>query len=81
MAMAEVTRYVEVLLPLKLRNTLTYRIPEEEMGVGSWVLVPLRGHQVLGVVTRVCDSAPTDVRLSTITSVTAVLDKPGGFRC
>lgn len=76
MAMAEVKRYVEVLLPLKLRNTLTYRIPEGEIGVGSWVLVPLRGHQVLGVVTRVCDSAPAEIRLSTITAVTAVLDKP-----
>ena len=76
MAMAEVTRYVEVLLPLKLRNTLTYRIPEGEIGVGVWVLVPLRGHQVLGVVTRVCDSAPAEIRLSTIAAVTTVLDKP-----
>ena len=76
MAMAEVTRYVEVLLPLKLRNTLTYRIPEGEIGVGAWVLVPLRGHQVLGVVTRVCDSAPAEIRLSTIAAVIAVLDKP-----
>ena len=78
-------RYVEVLLPLKLKKTLTYKVPEGErtvedggrVGPGSWVQVPLRGHPALGVVVRVCDRAPVGVNLSAIETVTAWIDKPG----
>lgn len=90
--MAVEKRYVEVLLPLKLRKTLTYRLPdgmlngmqeggadpgnETGIGPGTWVQVPLRGHPALGVVEQVRDSAPAGVNLSAIEEVTAVLDKP-----
>lgn len=71
-------RYVEVLLPLKIKDSLTYRLPEGmEAAAGSWVEVPLRGHGVLGVVEQVRDSAPAGVSLSAIAAVSAVLDKPG----
>ena len=102
MAMAVEKRYVEVLLPLKLRKTLTYRLPDELLngwreggadsgdedglgnevgsgtgiGPGTWVQVPLRGHPALGLVERVCDSAPVGVNLSAIEAVTAIPDKP-----
>lgn len=75
MAMAVEKRYVEVLLPLKLRKTLTYRL-DGEIVPGSWVQVPLRGHPALGIVERVHESAPAGVRLSAIEAVTTVLDKP-----
>ena len=75
--MAVEMRYVEVLLPLKLKNTLTYRLlAGQEAGLGSWVRVPLRGHPALGVVTHLRDSAPVGVNLSLIGAVEAVLDKP-----
>ena len=70
-------RYVEVLLPLKLDKTLTYRLPDGvSVSIGSWVQVPLRGHPALGVVLQVRDRAPVGVNLSAIETVTAALDKP-----
>ena len=83
--MAVEKRYVEVLLPLKLKDALTYRLPEamaadgesaDGIGPGTWVEVPLRGHPALGVVLAILDSAPTDVSLSGIEPVTAVLGIP-----
>ena len=75
--MAAETRYAEVLLPLKLRNTLTYRLRDgQSVEAGSWVQVPLRGHPQLGVVEKVLDRAPVGVNLSAIAPVDAVLDKP-----
>lgn len=75
--MAVEKRYVEVLLPLKLKDTLSYRLPQgltaEE---GSWVQVPLRGHPALGVVLQILDSTPDGVNLSGIEEVEAVLDIP-----
>ena len=77
--MAVVKRYVEVLLPLKLMEALTYRLPDtmaDAVSTGSWVEVPLRGHPALGVVMDVRDSAPVGVNLSSIEPVEAVLDIP-----
>ena len=75
--MAVETRYVEVLLPLKLKDALTYRLPEGWSAlVGDWVQVPLRGHLALGVVLRVSDSAPVGVNLSAIAEVAARVEKP-----
>ena len=75
--MAVEKRYVEVLLPLKLKDALTYRLPEGwTVEPGAWVQVPLRGHLVLGIVERVCDSAPKGVSLSAIGEVAALVDKP-----
>ncbi|MBR5019041.1 MAG: primosomal protein N' [Bacteroidales bacterium] len=77
MALVVEKRYVEVLLPLKLDKTLTYRLPDGvSVGTGSWVQVPLRGHPALGVVLQVRDRAPIGVNLSAIETVTSVLDKP-----
>ena len=78
--MAVEKRYVDVLLPLKLKDTLSYRLPEScDAGPGSWVEVPLRGHPALGVVLQVRDSAPVGVNLSTIEEVSAVLDIPAAM--
>lgn len=75
--MAVEKRYVEVLLPLKLKEPLSYRLPEGwPVEAGSWVQVPLRGHPALGVVLNVRDSAPVGVNLSSIEDVSAVLDIP-----
>ena len=75
--MAVEKRYVEVLLPLKLEDTLTYRLPDGmSVAAGDWVQVPLRGHPVLGVVTELRDSAPFGVNLSGIGTVAARVDKP-----
>ena len=75
--MAVEKRYVEVLLPLKLKDTLSYRLPQGwPVEEGSWVQVPLRGHPALGVVLQVRDSAPVGVNLSAIEPVDAVLDIP-----
>ena len=76
--MAEEKRYVEVLLPLKLKETLTYRLPAGWMAeAGTWVQVPLRGHPALGVVTAVHGSAPVGLPLSAIGVVEAVPEAPG----
>jgi primosomal protein N' (replication factor Y) len=91
MALVVEKRYVEVLLPLKLDKTLTYRLPDgvkvagepdtDDPGsggivVGSWVQVPLRGHPALGVVLQIRDSAPKGVNLSSMETVTVLPDKP-----
>ncbi len=75
--MAQEKRYVEVLLPLKMKEPLTYRLPSGwEADAGTWVQVPLRGHPALGVVTEVRDSAPAGVNLSSIEPVAALPDHP-----
>jgi len=75
--MAVEKRYVEVLLPLKLKDALTYRLPDGWTAeTGSWVQVPLRGYPALGVVLEVRDSAPTGVNLSAIEPVDEVLAAP-----
>ncbi len=75
--MAVEKRYVEVLLPLKLMDSLSYRLPQGwTVEEGSWVQVPLRGHPALGVVLQIRDSAPVGVNLSGIEEVEAMLDIP-----
>ena len=76
--MAGEKRYVEVLLPLKLKERLTYRLPEGWTAeAGCWVQVPLRGHPALGIVTGVSDHAPVGKPLSAIGEVEALPDAPG----
>jgi len=75
--MAVEKRYVEVLLPLKLKDTLSYHLPETwKVETGDWVQVPLRGRRMLGVVTGVRDRAPAGVSLSSIGEVAARVEKP-----
>lgn len=95
MAMAEVMRYVEVLLPLKLKDALTYRLPadaegtdgigrpdtedragKDAVGIGSWVKVPLRGHEVPGVVVGLSGRKPADMPLFAISEAVPIPDKP-----
>lgn len=74
--MAGEKRYVEVLLPLKLRSTLTYRVPDsfmDEVCEGCWVTVPLRGNAMPGVVVRVLGKAPADLRLAEVQDLSGVL--------
>lgn len=74
--MAVEMRYVDVILPLKLRKPLTYRLRGGmEPGIGSWVSVPLRGHPALGIVVETRDSAPVGINLSMIEEVGQTLDK------
>ena len=78
--MAVEKRYVEVLLPLKLKEPLSYRLPQGwTVEEGTWVQVPLRGHPALGVVLRISDSAPVGVNLSGIEAVEAILDIPAAM--
>ena len=70
-------RYVDVILPLKLRNPLTYRLRKGmEPVVGAWVKVPLRGHSALGVAVCLRDSAPSGINLSKMEEVEELPDKP-----
>lgn len=78
MAMAEVMRYVEVLLPLKLKDTLTYRLPGDPdavVGIGSWVKVTLRGHAMPGIVVGISDRAPAGIALSAIAEAEPLPDQ------
>ncbi len=54
-------KYVDVLLPLKLKRNITYSLPyDKDNGVrrGSWILVRLLGRKYLAVVEKVYSTAP-----------------------
>ena len=75
--MAVEKRYVEVLLPLKLKEALIYRLPETAVAAeGTWVRVLLRGHSALGVVLRVREGVPVGIRISSVETVAEILDIP-----
>ncbi len=53
--------FCEVALPLPLRTTFTYRVPDalQELAIpGARVVVPFRNRAVIGVVLSICDQAP-----------------------
>src|ERR1700691_6195356 len=55
-------RYCEVALPVPLRSTFTYAVPDsfqEEELVGRRVLVPFRNRAMVGVGLSVSDNAPS----------------------
>ena len=59
--------YCKVALPVPLRTTFTYRVPETLRGavqVGSRVLVPFRRKSLVGVVAEMAEAAPegTEIR-------------------
>jgi len=59
--------YCKVALPVPLRTTFTYRVPETLRGavqVGSRVLVPFRKKSLVGVVAEMAEAAPegTEIR-------------------
>jgi len=53
--------YCNVAVPVPLRTTFTYRVPEplrEQVYAGSRVLVPFRKNSLVGVVVELADTAP-----------------------
>jgi primosomal protein N' (replication factor Y) (superfamily II helicase) len=61
-----------VALPVPLRTTFTYSVPEslrETVQVGSRVLVPFRNKSIVGVVVDFAEKAPADAKLRDITKV------------
>lgn len=58
--MANAEKYADVILPLKLRGGMTYRIPEVmgDLVRGEWVEVILAGRHYYGVVADVTSKAP-----------------------
>ncbi|MCK9625063.1 MAG: primosomal protein N' [Bacteroidales bacterium] len=54
-------KYVDVILPLKLRGKISYAVPEPfttQIKVGSWVMVRLIGRRYLAVVEAISDTPP-----------------------
>src|ERR1700693_3696896 len=67
-------RCCEVALPVPLRSTFTYAIPDslrDEDLVGRRLLVPFRNRAMVGVGLSVCDKAPT---ISQIKEISGLLD-------
>src|SRR5712691_54390 len=66
--------FCNVALPVPLRTTFTYAVPEALLGTvqpGSRVLVPFRKKAMVGVVVELAESAPPG---TTIREITRVLD-------
>ncbi len=64
--------FCNVALPVPLRMTFTYAIPEPLQGTvqpGSRVLVPFRKKAVVGVVVELTESAPQETKIREITRV------------
>ena len=65
-------RYCEVALPVPLRSTFTYAVPEsfrEEDLVGRRVLVPFRNRAMVGIGLSVSDRAPAVSRIKEISEL------------
>jgi len=64
--------FCDVALPLPLRTTFTYAVPEMLRGLvqpGSRVLVPFRKKAMVGVVVKLAESAPHGTKIREITRV------------
>src|SRR5437899_11813081 len=64
--------FCNVALPVPLRTTFTYAIPESLQGTlqpGSRVLVPFRKKAMVGVVVELTESAPQETKIREITRV------------
>jgi len=61
--MERLTYFVDILLPLPLKNAFTYRVPQElesEIAVGKRVVVPFANHKkYAGLIVRIHHEAPT----------------------
>ena len=66
--------YVDVILPLKLRGTLTYSAPKGTRE-GSWVMVKVRNYSTAGVVEKVLDALPEGMDETLVREVEPVADK------
>jgi primosomal protein N' (replication factor Y) (superfamily II helicase) len=64
--------FCNVALPVPLRTTFTYAVPEQlrdTLQLGTRVLVPFRKKSLIGVVVELADAAPKDARIREITRV------------
>jgi len=64
--------FCDVALPIPLRNTFTYAIPEavrDSVQPGSRVLVPFRNKSLVGVVVECVQHAPPGTKIREITKV------------
>ncbi|MDR1950664.1 MAG: primosomal protein N', partial [Bacteroidales bacterium] len=61
--MERLTFFVDILLPLPLQNTFTYRVPQElesEIAIGKRMVVPFTNHKKnAGLIVRIHHEAPT----------------------
>jgi len=67
-------KYVDVILPLKLRGKISYAVPEPfttRIKVGSWVMVRLIGRRYLAVVEAISDTPP-DIDLNRVKEIESV---------
>src|SRR5215467_12790453 len=70
------TPFCNVALPVPLRTTFTYEIPEgmrASVQIGCRVVVPFRKKSLVGVVIERVEKAPADTRLREITRVIDVI--------
>ncbi len=64
--------YCNVALPVPLRTTFTYAVPEEfctQAQIGCRVLVPFRKKSMVGVITELVDAAPAGTKIRDIVKV------------
>ncbi len=68
--------FCNVALPVPLRTTFTYAVPEElrsQMQIGCRVLVPFRKISMVGVITQLVDTAPANTKVREIIKVMDLL--------
>ncbi|MGB6832637.1 MAG: hypothetical protein WBE24_04205, partial [Candidatus Acidiferrum sp.] len=64
--------FCNVALPVPLRTTFTYSVPESLRGSlqpGSRVLVPFRKKSMIGVVVEMADGPPSNAKVREISKV------------
>jgi primosomal protein N' (replication factor Y) len=64
--------YCNVALPVPLRMTFTYAVPEQlraQAQIGCRVLVPFRKKSLIGVITEWAEAAPADTKIREISKV------------
>lgn len=71
-------KYVDLILPLKLKGTLSYCVPDElaqDIEVGSWVTVMMASKEYLCVVEAISETAPA-IDPKKLKSVQSVVNLP-----
>ena len=64
--------YCNIALPVPLRMTFTYAVPEElhtQVHIGCRVLVPFRKKSLIGVITELVENAPAGTKIREISKV------------
>ncbi len=71
------SRYAQVAVPVPLRQTFTYRLPDRLAGrvtVGSRVAVPFGRRKLIGIVVKIRDELPPDNKIKAVKEVAAEID-------